>query len=123
AGRIPGAGPPDLWRHAVHLPASESSVARMERRPYVPICLRKRLTLDAVARVTRMGRAEPQSKEGESCGIIAKLLWLLIRRSHAMRWRLRKAVGGVKSGLLARSRTARRRQRSWYGSLPAAMGG
>src|SRR5262249_34695807 len=95
----------------------------MERRPYVPICLRKRLTLDAVARVTRMGRAEPQSKEGESCGIIAKLLWLLIRRSHAMRWRLRKAVGGVKSGLLARSRTARRRQRSWYGSLPASLGG
>src|SRR5712692_10040964 len=34
-------------------------------RPYV-LSLKRRLTLDALARVTRIGRAEPQRKEGES---------------------------------------------------------
>jgi hypothetical protein len=37
----------------------------MERRPYV-LSLRRRLTLDAIARVARIGRVEPPRKEGES---------------------------------------------------------
>src|SRR6266566_3383379 len=35
--------------------------------------LKRRLTLDVTARVTRIGRAEPQNKEGESWTIIAGL--------------------------------------------------
>jgi imidazolonepropionase-like amidohydrolase len=37
------------------------AVAGDPARPYVLSCLR-RLTLDAIARVTRMGRAEPQAR-------------------------------------------------------------
>ena len=32
-----------------------------------PLSLKRRLTLDAVARVTRMGRAEPRARRVESC--------------------------------------------------------
>src|ERR1700682_827210 len=59
----------------------------------------------------RPGRAS--SKEGESCGIIAKLSWLSIRPSCATRLPLRTPVGVARFGFSARSRTADRRRRSW----------
>src|SRR5215467_14956259 len=52
--------------------------------------LKGRLTLDVTARVTRIGRAEPQNKEGESWTSIAGLSSESIRQSCAMRLRSRR---------------------------------
>src|SRR5215510_11609221 len=64
---------------------------RASARLYVPPQMR-RLTLDVASRVTRVGRAEPQYKEGESWGIIAKLSLESTPRNCVMRWRLPKAA-------------------------------
>src|SRR5712672_1465431 len=83
-------------------------VARMERRPYVPFldeATHPRCGCEGYP--DRPGRAS--SKEGESCGIISKLSWLLIRRSYAMRLRLRRPGERARSGFSARSITTGRR--------------
>ena len=56
---------------------------RQHLRPCV-LSVKRRLTLDVTARVTRIGGAEPQNKEGESWTIITGRLSESIRQSCAM---------------------------------------
>ena len=64
---------------------------RLEDRMSLPLA--RRLTLDAIWRVTRNRPGRASRKEGESLEIIAKLSWLSIPRSCVTRLRLRMAVG------------------------------
>src|SRR5215470_6081056 len=81
--------------------------------------LKGRLTLDVTARVTRIGRAEPQNKEGESWTSIAGLSSESIRQSCAMPLRSRRMVVAGTFAISARSNTTEAATRKLVTKLAA----
>src|SRR5439155_7262314 len=69
------------------------------------------------------GPGRASRKEGESWAIIARLTWVSIRRSRAIRLRLRTAVDVARFGSSGRLRTHRPQRRSSCASWPPSMSG